>query len=220
MREGGRKGVQCDGEVYEMRAIIVLLCVVTAVGAGWVTPGRWTAADAAAAMQTAEGTIDAVGTGMLTLTSAAGAHVQVNTTAETFLIDRLQAKLEDIKAGDFVAVTARKESNGSLTAVVINIFAPAMRGRVREGQWPMETGNIMTNAVVTEYVSRVSGRTISLAITGGTPTIAVPPGAAVHRLVLITLHNLRAGMHVTVRGSANADGSVTASSVSVDGPVQ
>jgi hypothetical protein len=203
-----------------MRAIMGLLCVVTAVLAGWVTADRWAAADAAAAMQTAEGTIDTVGTGTLTLTSASGAQIQVKTTAETFLIDRLMANLEEIKAGDFVAVTARKESNGSLTAVSINIFAPAMRGRVREGQWPMETGNIMTNAVVTEYVSRVSGRTISLAITGGSPTIAVPPGAEVHRLVLITLHDLRAGMHVTVRGSANADGSVTASSVTVEGPVQ
>lgn len=203
-----------------MRTVIVLLCVVTAVGAGWVTPDRWTAADAAAAMQTAEGTIDAVGAGMLTLTSAAGARVQIKTTAETFLLDRVQAKLEDIKVGDFIAVTARKESNGSLTAQSITIFAPALRGRVREGQWPMDTGNIMTNAVVTEYVSRVSGRTISLAITGGTPTIAVAPGAEVHRLVLITLHDLRAGMHATVRGSTNADGSVTATSVTVEGPVR
>ena len=203
-----------------MRTVIVLLCVVTAVGAAWVTPDRWTAADAAAAMQTAEGTIDAVGTGMLTLTSAAGARVQIKTTAETFLLDRVQAKLEDIKVGDFIAVTARKESNGSLTALSINIFAPALRGRVREGQWPMDTGNIMTNAVVTEYVSRVSGRTISLAITGGTPTIAVAPSAEVHRLVLITLQDLRAGMHVTVRGSTNADGSVTATSVTVEGPVR
>ncbi len=114
-----------------MRVIIVLLSVVTAVGAGWVTPTRWAAAEAAAATQTAVGTIDAVGAGMLTLTSAAGAHVQVKTTAETFLLDRVQAKLEDIKVGDFIAVTARKESNGSLTAVSINIFAPALRGRVR-----------------------------------------------------------------------------------------
>ncbi len=84
----------------------------------------------------------------------------------------------------------------------------------------METGNIMTNAVVTDYVSRVSGRAISLAITGGTPTIAVAPGAEVHRLVLITPHDLRAGMRVTVRGSTNADGSVKASSVTVEGPVR
>lgn len=203
-----------------MRAVLALLWTVTVCGLGGAASAWWTPAHAAAAAQTTTGTIDSVGTGVLTLTSTAGARVQVMTTAETFVLDRLSARLEDIKVGDFIGVAARKEAGGALTAVSINIFAPALRGRIREGQFPMESGDIMTNAVVTQYVSRVAGRTVSLAITGGVATITVPPGAEIHRLVLIAPSDLRAGMRVTVRGSANPDGSMTASSVTVEGPVR
>lgn len=69
-------------------------------------------------------------------------------------------------------------------------------------------------------MSRVAGRTVSLAITKGIATIDVPPGAEIHRLVLIASGDLRVGMRVTVRGSENADRSITASSVTVERPVR
>lgn len=202
-----------------MRATCALLCTVIVVGVGGGAPARGTVAQSTA-LQTTEGTIDSVGPSGLTLTTAAGTRVEVKTTAETFILDRLPAGLQEIRAGDFIGVAARKEADGSLVAVSINIFAPALRGRIREGQFPMETGNIMTNAVVTQYVTRVSGRTVSLALTEGIATIAVPPSAEIHRLVVIALGDLRAGMRVTVRGSANPDRSITASSVTVEGPVR
>ena len=57
-------------------------------------------------------------------------------------------------------------------------------------------------------------------MTEGTATITVPPRADIHRLVMIALGDLRVGMRVTVRGSENTDGSVTASSVTVEGPAR
>ena len=203
-----------------MRAVVVLVCVAAVVGVPPLAPARWAPAGAAVLVFTVQGTIDSAEMGMLTVTSAAGTRLQVKTSGDTFVLDRVPARLEDISVGDFIGVAARKEADGALTAVSINIFAPALRGRIREGQFPMETGDIMTNAVVTQYVSRVAGRTVSLAFTEGTATITVPPRADIHRLVMIALGDLRVGMRVIVRGSKNTDGSVTASSVTVEGPLR
>ncbi len=200
-----------------MRAVVVLVCIAIVFGIPSLAPAPWTSAGAAAAVFTAQGTIDSIERGMFTVTSAEGTHLRVKTAGDTFVLDRLPAKLEDITVGDYIGVAAQKEADGALTAVSINIFAPALRGRIREGQFPMETGNIMTNAVVTQYVSRVAGRTVSLTFKEGTATITVPPSADIHRLVISALGDLRVGMRVTVRGSQNADGTVTASSVTVEG---
>lgn len=96
-RPGRRKGVSHHGEVCIMRAVIALLCTVTICGAGGSAPAGGTFAEAAAAAQTTEGTIAVVGPGGLTLTTAAGARVEVKTTAETFMLDRLPARLEEIR---------------------------------------------------------------------------------------------------------------------------
>src|SRR5438128_9886322 len=88
-------------------------------------------------------------------------------TGDTVVIRRRTVPLEDMKPNDFVGVTARREADGSLTAISINIFPPEFRGRVREAQFVMETGNIMTNAMVFQNVRRVEGRTLYLKLGDG-----------------------------------------------------
>ena len=107
-------------------------------------------------------------------------------------------------------------SDGTLTAVSINIFPPEFRGRVREAQFVMETGNIMTNAIVFQNVRRVDGRTLYLRMPDGTAVIAVPQDAPVLRLAVIAMSDLRPGMRVQVRGTGNPDGSMVATTVTVD----
>ncbi len=115
---------------------------------------------------------------------------------------------------------ATKSANGELSAVSINIFPPAWEGKIREGQWLMTSGDTMTNAVVASYVTGVSGRILTMTHQGSTWKITVPPSTSIHRLTPITIAALRPQMHAMVRGKANADGSVTATSVSVDaGPM-
>lgn len=200
-----------------MTGLMSTLCLFAFLGAGSAVVTYETPTAAAPAPSTLMGTIDAVGANGLNVATDAG-HTQVVTTAGTRVFTRLPARLEDIKPGDFIAVTARKEADGSLTAESINIFASSMRGVAREGQFPMESGNIMTNAVVTQYVSRVSARTLTLACKDCTATIAVPPGTAVHRLMVSSVDALKTGMHVTVRGIRNGDGSLDALSITVESP--
>src|SRR5579872_597514 len=170
---------------------------------------------AAQATTTLAGTIASAAPGAVVLTTADGTKT-VKTTETTSIISRSTVPLSDIKTGDFIGVDAKKGADGSLTAVSISIFPPEFKGRAREGQWLMDSGDTMTNAVVTQYVSAVSGRTVALSYQGQVWKIAVPPSASIHRLAVVTSSALKPQMKVTVRGTAGADGSFTATSITVD----
>jgi hypothetical protein len=152
----------------------------------------------------------------VTVTTRTGAQVRVLITSDTTIIQRKPVALENIKPNDFVGVTARRETDGSLTAISINIFPTEIRDRVRQAQFVMETGNIMTNATVFQNVRRVEGRTLYLKLGDGSVIIAVPKDATVVRLTLAKASDLRPGMTVVVRGTAGADGTLAATTITVD----
>jgi len=107
-----------------------------------------------------------------------------------------------------------------MVAISINIFAPEMWDGVRKGQFPMTTGDTMTNAVVTKYAAGVKGRVVSMKYADGTSEITVPDGTQIHRLVAARPAALTVGLHITVRGSAGPNGSITATSVSFEQPAK
>lgn len=164
----------------------------------------------------AEGTITAVETAAVTVTTRTGSQVRIAVTGDTLIIQRKPVKLENIKRNEFVGVTARREADGSLTAISINIFPPEFKGRVREAQFMMESGNIMTNATVFQNVRRIEGRTLYLKLGDGTAVIAVPKDVEVIRLTVIRFSDLKPGMRVVVRGSTGSDGSLVATTITVD----
>ena len=164
----------------------------------------------------AEGTLAAVEPAAVTVTTSAGTQVRVAVTGDTVVIRRRAVVLEEMKPNDFVGVTARREADGSLTAISINIFPPEFRGRVREAQFVMDTGNIMTNAMVFQNVRAVLGRTLYLKLGDGSVIIAVPRDAQVFRLTIMPVGELRPGMRVVVRGTAGSDGTPVAVTITVD----
>ncbi len=164
----------------------------------------------------AEGTIGTVDPGALTLVSPSGSQVRIAITGDTVVVQRKGVPLETIKPNDFVAVTARREADGSLTAISINIFPVQFRGRVRETQFVMDTGNVMTNATVFQNVRRIEGRTLYLKLGDGSVIVAVPKGVEVSRLTVIKVAELSPGMRVLVRGTTGADGNLVATTITVD----
>jgi hypothetical protein len=190
--------------------------IVALVAAGLLALSAGPCAAAAPASAGAEGMITSVGRTSVVIATQSGDHIRVTATPATHIVSRRPARLADVVAGQFVGVTAKKEAEGILTAVAITIFPPLLRGKIREGQWPMETGDIMTNAVITRDVARVSGHMLYLAYKDGTAMITVPSGTTVRRMTLIALGDLKAGMHATARGTRNPDGSITASFILVD----
>jgi len=178
-------------DLFAAIAVSVILSVPMAAGAAM-----------AESVTTTTGSIAAVKGGSVTIASP--------------ILRREAATLGAIKPGTPLAVTAKKGAEGSLTAVSINIFSPQLWSRVRKGQWMMDTGNIMTNALVTQVVERVDGRTLYMKLAQGTGIISVPHSAEIHRLITVRLVDLKPGVKVTIRGIANSDGTIKASSITFD----
>lgn len=191
-----------------------IVALLVAVGIGLFLPRAGLSAPAPSAPT--EGTIASVEAGAVTITTRAGAPVRVLITSDTTIIQRKAVGLENIKPNDFVGVTSRREADGSLTAISINIFPPEFKDRARQTQFVMETGNIMTNATVFQNVRRVEGRTLYLKLGDGSVIIAVPKDATVVRLTLAKPSDLRPGMTVLVRGTQGQDGNLTATTITLD----
>jgi multidrug efflux pump subunit AcrA (membrane-fusion protein) len=194
-------------------------------GTAWVISlaGAWVLCGAllgraAPADVTNEGLISGVGGGGMAIAVSGGGVAPVKISAATFISRREKVTLEAIKPGDLVGVDAKRTSDGMLVAVAIHIFAPERKGRVREGQFPMNSGDTMTNAEVMEHAVKVEGRTLFLKYKDGAAAIEVPPTTDVDRERVLRLSDLRPGMRVVVRGSANPDGSIAASSILVSQP--
>jgi len=192
---------------YLWLAVLALLAAVAFHGSA--------PAGAAAAIATVDGTIQSVASALVVIMTKMG-QTKVTTTTDTRVIGRSPARMSEIKVDDFVGVDSKRTANGSLSAVEVHIFPPALKAPSRERQFLMDSGDTMTNAVVTQQVTRVSGRTLTLSYPGGTTTVIVPPSAAIHRLTVVTLAALKPGMHATARGPANPDGNVIATTIVVD----
>jgi len=116
--------------------------------------------------------------------------------------------------GDAMGVAATREQDGSLTATVINVFSPELWKKVRKGQWPMASGQVMTNAQVDHIAKKVEGRTLFLHYEMLDAAIQVPPSAEIRRSVTRELADLRVGARVSVRLAAQ--GSDRAAMISLD----
>ena len=168
---------------------------------------------AAQSTTTVEGTIANATPTSATIATKMGSTTVVLTN-QTRVIRWLPATLADVKVGTFLAITAGKAADGTLTAVSMNIL-DAMPS-ARKGQWPMESGNIMTNMNVTSIVEGKSGRTLKLSYQDQNTSIVVPAGTPIRRILPGKVADLKAGEHVTVRGDNDGYGVITASSVTIE----
>jgi len=195
-----------------MRFLIALLVLIGGALSGYAQAMTTTIA--------VDGTIAAVNGSTITLTLADKMAKTIALQDKTLILGRQVVGLDQIKPGDAMGVASRRDSDGSMVAISINIFAPEMWDGVRKGQFPMTTGDTMTNAVVAQYAAGVKGRVVTMKYAEGTSEITVPDGTQIHRLVAAKPAALTVGLHITVRGTASPDGSIKAASVSFDQPAK
>jgi hypothetical protein len=162
------------------------------------------------------GKIAAVNGSSVTIAPANGAEKVVKIGPETLILSRETTTLSTIKPGDAMGVAAKRGADGSLTATSINIIAPELWRGARKGQFPMESGDVMTNAVVMQVADRVEGRTLYLKYNDGAAAIIVPAATEIHRVTKVGVGDLKPGMRVTVRGFGNPDGTIKASTITFD----
>ena len=95
------------------------------------------------------GTVDKLDGQNLTVKSRDGQMLTIELAANVAVITLVKKSVADIKAGDYVASTGVKGTDGKIHAVEVRIFPEAARG-TGEGQYPWDLmpDSIMTNATV------------------------------------------------------------------------
>jgi hypothetical protein len=122
----------------------------------------------------------------------------------------------------YVGATAEKQPDGTFRAARLHVFSEDQRG-TGEGHRPLssapQSGLTMTNANVETVedvaVQNVKGRMLTLKYKGGEIKVLVPPDAPVVKRVLGDRSFLRPGAEVLLQASQAADGSRTATQITV-----
>jgi len=169
------------------------------------------------------GTIASITGNVFVLTLQDGTQKTVTLKDGAIILDRQALTADQIKAGDALGVAARS-ANGTLTATSINVFAPQMwdNPNMRKGQFAMTSGEnmTMTNAITAQVIQNSQGHVLTMKVDMGIATITVPDGIPIFRLVVVKQDQLTVGLPITVRATADANGNLTASSVSFDRPAR
>ncbi|WP_205836936.1 hypothetical protein [Neorhizobium sp. T25_27] len=90
------------------------------------------------------------------------------------------AKVTDIKPGDFVGIASLPKDGGGDGALEVLIFPPALKG-AGEGNygWDLKPNSNMTNATVADAAKGVDGRTVTVSYHGKEKKISIPDGTPV-----------------------------------------
>jgi hypothetical protein len=163
------------------------------------------------------GTIEAVDGNVLSVKTRDGQAVKVKLADNARVLGIEPAKLDDIKQGTYIGVSAMPQTDGSQKALHIHIFLDAMRG-VAEGfgPWDVRPNSTMTNATVDSMVTGTDGRTVMVKYKDGEKKIIVPPDAAIVKYVPGSKDALKPGAKIFIVAAVKQpDGTLEAPNVSV-----
>ena len=170
----------------------------------------------AADSQRIRGTIEQVHGARLTIATREGPTVELTLTPDARIAALVPADLAAAGKGSFIGTAAVPQPDGTLQAQEVLIFPEAMRG-VGEGHraWDLTPDSTMTNATVEATVAGASGRELTLTYPGGQKQLLVPPGTPIVTLEPGDASLLQAGNHVFLSATQAADGSISASRITV-----
>jgi hypothetical protein len=149
-------------------------------------------------------------------------RTEVRLSDKTVIRGEVPIKFSEITSGMYVGATAAKQPDGTFRAVRLHVFSEDQRG-TGEGHNPLssapQSGLTMTNANVETVedvaVENVKGRMLTLKYKGGEIKVLVPPDATVVKRILGDRSLLRPGAEVSLQAPQAADGSRTATQITV-----
>ena len=161
------------------------------------------------------GTVDAVTTEGLDLTTRSGAKMHVVLPATFRVVSVIKAKIGDVEPGSYIGSAAAPQPDGTLRALEVTVFPPTMKGAGQGSYaWDLGPTTSMTNGSVGK-LETTNGRTMTLDYGSGEKKIVIPDDVPIVALALADRNVIVAGAHVIVNGTRGADGTVTAGSVNV-----
>jgi len=143
-----------------------------------------------------------------------GEDVIVHLTPSTQVRAVTLAKIDEIKPGSYIGSAAMPNADGTLTALEVHVFPPAMAG-TGDGHraFDLKEGSSMTNGTVGDWVVS-KGRTLTVKYKGGEQKIVVPEDVPIVNLEPGDRSLLKAGVKVVLFAAQAADGTITAQAIS------
>ena len=161
------------------------------------------------------GTVDAVTTDGLDLTTRAGAKMHIVLPATFRVVSVIKSKIGDVQSGSYIGSAAAPQPDGTLRALEVTVFPPSMKGAgLGSYAWDLGPSSSMTNGSVGK-LEGTNGHTMVVDYGSGEKTIVIPDDVPIVSLELADRNVIVPGAHVIVNGTRAADGTVTAGGVNV-----
>jgi hypothetical protein len=156
------------------------------------------------------GTVDKLDGQNLMVKSRDGQTLTIELAANVAVITLVKKSVADIKAGDYVASTGVKGTDGKIHAVEVRIFPEAARG-TGEGQYPWDLmpDSIMTNATVGKVDQAPQGPVLHVTFKGTESEYTVGPDVPVLANGPGDISLLKPGVAVFVIAVKHEDGKLT-----------
>lgn len=164
--------------------------------------------------ESVRGAITAMAGDTMTVHTYKGEDVTVHLAADTQVRGVTLAQVSDIKPGSYVGSAAVPQADGTLKALEVHVFPPAMAG-TGDGHraFDLAKDSTMTNGSVGDLVSS-NGRTMTVKYKGGEKKIVVPDNVPIVNLVPGDRSLLQPGVKVVLFAPKAADGTYTAKFIS------
>jgi hypothetical protein len=176
------------------------------------------AAQAVALAQTppvgVRGTITRVSADAIQVHTRRGQDLSIHVNGNTQVRAVTLAKVGDIKPGSYVGTAAVPLPDGTLKALEVHVFPPALAG-TGEGHraWDLEPNSTMTNGTVGDVLA-ANGHTLTLKYKGGERKVVVPDDVPIVNLEPGDRSLLTVGTKVVLFATKDADGSLSAGFIS------
>jgi hypothetical protein len=193
----------------------VMVGMLLAVPAAAQAPPAPAASDGTSAR--IRGTIEKFDGETLAVQSREGQQVTIGLAPNFTVVGVAKRSLGDIKAGDYVASTSVKGTDGNLHALEIHIFPEAMRG-VGEGQRPTDLvpNSLMTNATVSGITAAPQGQMLKVTYKGSEAEVIVGPDTPIVTYVPGDAGLLKPGATIFCVAQKKPDGSLTATRITAE----
>ena len=167
--------------------------------------------------QRIRGTVEKLDGQALVVKSREGQQVTITLAPNVAVAYLVKKPLADIKAGDFVASTSMKGTDGKNHSVELRIFPEAMRG-AGEGQyaWDLAPESLMTNATVSGVTGAPQGETLKVTYKGGESELVVGPDTPIFGYGSGDMSLLKPGAAVFIVAQKQPDGSLSAARVTAE----
>ncbi|UVK89980.1 DUF5666 domain-containing protein [Pseudomonas sp. B21-051] len=172
------------------------------------------AADAPGMRLGVRGEITGVSADSLKVQVNSGENVLIRLSPDTRIRAVTLANIEDIKPGSYIGSAAMPQEDGTLKALEVHVFPPELAGS-GDGHRPFDLakGSSMTNGSVGDLVVS-NGRVLTVNYKGGQQKILVPEDVPIVNLTPGDRSLLKAGVKIVSFVTQDADGTLTAQSIS------